>query len=96
MMGGLEFRRVLCRSFGAVAAAGTPADLGQITRVTAGKIAGGGNDHIEIPLRLRHDTAHRGPPTIAFRGREPRTARRSEEHTSELQSPDPPLCRLLL
>src|SRR5258708_33532478 len=40
------------------------------------------------------------PESFAYRVRpgsvQPRTARRSEEHTSELQSPDHLVCRLLL
>src|SRR5574344_2666464 len=36
------------------------------------------------------------PAGCAGRGRDPRHPRRSEEHTSELQSPDHLVCRLLL
>src|SRR5258708_31612097 len=43
-----------------------------------------------------HPSANPETPSRAARGRQSPVARRSEEHTSELQSPDHLVCRLLL
>src|SRR5256885_13296881 len=48
-------------------------------------------------LRRRHHLARAGePPPVDQRVAEPRRIARSEEHTSELQSPCNLVCRLLL
>src|SRR5438552_10066521 len=49
-----------------------------------------------VPRRRRLRAEHRSPPSLLGRGREEPRAARSEEHTSELQSPDHLVCRLLL
>src|SRR5258708_30280654 len=50
-----------------------------------------------VPGRLHHHAGHRHPSAAHRRSRRvPVASMRSEEHTSELQSPDHLVCRLLL
>src|SRR5207244_5698594 len=61
---------------------------------------------LAVPAQVRHEHAmpgprerrlpHRAPPRFSRRRACVRRGRRSEEHTSELQSPDHLVCRLLL
>src|SRR5688572_31773662 len=49
-----------------------------------------------IQKDLRHEQVREAPRVLGFRGGERRGRRRSEEHTSELQSQSNLVCRLLL
>src|SRR5258708_31295459 len=74
----------LFRSHGAVPLVG-PGSVGEQPR------------HARIHLGLPHACGELGPPRSPHAWGRPRWMRaRSEEHTSELQSPDHLLCRLLL
>src|SRR5207244_5247915 len=49
-----------------------------------------------MPVTNRLSLAAKGDQRVEVRGLETRAIERSEEHTSELQSPDHLVCRLLL
>src|SRR5258708_27149040 len=54
-----------------------------------------GPRRLSLPVRVSVEAAEDGQPLIV-NGRDVDAVRRSEEHTSELQSPDHLVCRLLL
>src|SRR5438874_7043442 len=71
--------------------------MGATSRATAGKSASG--DAIAVPVSSNRSTAGQRRmvgATLAATTRQPAPERRSEEHTSELQSRRDLVCRLLL
>src|SRR5690348_17725973 len=83
------FRSVLAKLFGAAAARAGPAAA---TVPTAATTSRGADRHLLLPAGPRRLTRRSG----GFRRSGLHTGARSEEHTSELQSPVHLVCRLLL
>src|SRR5205814_8119965 len=67
------------------------------TTLFRSRVSAEADDRSRAPCRgLRRDGAHRRPPSDGAAARRAGDARRSEEHTSELQSLRHLVCRLLL